>query len=122
MDGPAVWVNAVEIAVAVHPDPAGAPRESVTWTWPSGPLIVRGPTPLDWVPRLPASPGALMDSPPPSTVTVAVLTAVGSADAGSADARNTRQAHAETIETDRWRRDRVKAPCLLRWRAIGVVR
>lgn len=78
---PVVGVNAVEMTLATQPEPAAALRASLTWTWPSGPLMTPPATVLARLPRLPALAGMLIESAPPVTVTVAV---VGAAAAGPA--------------------------------------
>ncbi len=72
------------MTLAIQPEPAAALRASLTWTWPSWPLMVPPETMFARVPRLPAvAEGAVMESDPPVMVTVAV---VGAAVAGSANA------------------------------------
>src|ERR1700733_1092228 len=71
------------MTVATQPEPAGAARASFTCTWPRGPLTVPPSTVLAIVPRFPALAGAVIDSAPPVTVTVAWVSA---AEAGPATA------------------------------------
>ena len=63
------------MTVATHPEPAAALRASFTCTWPRGPLMVPPRTLFAMVPRLPALAGAVIDSAPPVTVTVADVAA-----------------------------------------------
>src|SRR5688500_20318425 len=80
MAGPAGGVNAVEMTLAIQPEPAAASRASSTCTTPSGPLIVEPPTVLGCVPRLPEAGGTVITSAPP---TMGIVAAAGpAADAG----------------------------------------
>jgi hypothetical protein len=76
---PVGGVNALEMTLATHPDPAMGLRASSTCTWPKEPLMVPATTVFARVPRLPAFAGAEIDRLPPVTVMVATVV---SADAG----------------------------------------
>jgi hypothetical protein len=79
MVGPLDGVNAVEMTLATHPDPAAALRASETLTTPSAPLIVPPLTVLARVPRLPAETGTVIARVPPVIVNVAGVVSAAAA-------------------------------------------
>jgi hypothetical protein len=80
--GPPSGVNAVEMTVATHPDPAAALRASLTCTWPSAVLSVPPATELVQVPSE-AVTGTVIERAPPTTVSVTPVAAVAG-EAGAA--------------------------------------